>query len=208
MTAVKICGLTRGEDARAAVAAGATAVGVVLAPSPRQVTPAQAKRVLAQVPTTVLRIGVFVDQDWKWVRGVAADLGLDRIQLHGSESAAYLRHFTPGQCIRALRPQAGAVFPKCDPAPEASALLVDAWVPGQAGGTGKLANWAFAKALRRLPKTLILSGGLHAGNVAEAIRRVHPDMVDVSSGVEVSPGIKSKAKIRAFLRAVRQGESL
>jgi phosphoribosylanthranilate isomerase len=201
MTAVKICGLTRVEDVRVAVKAGARALGFVFAPSPRRITPEKAQRLLAQVPATVLRIGVFVDQDWRWVRGVAETLHLDRLQFHGSESSAYLRHFHPAACIRALRPVADVVLPKRDPAPEASALLVDAWVPGVAGGTGKLANWKYALALRRFPKTLILSGGLNPANVAEAVRRVRPDMVDVSSGVEIKPGIKSAVKIRAFIRA-------
>jgi phosphoribosylanthranilate isomerase len=202
MTSAKICGLTRATDARAAVAAGARALGLVFAPSPRQVTPEQARRLLAAVPTTVLRFGVFVDQPWKWVRGLAQDLHLDRLQFSGSESAEYLQHFHPAQIVKALHPRAGEVAPRRTPAPRAGTLLVDAWSPQAAGGTGLVANWAYARALRRFPQTLILSGGLNPGNVAEAITRVRPDMVDVSSGVEKRPGIKDPAKIRAFMAAV------
>jgi phosphoribosylanthranilate isomerase len=202
MTRVKICGLTRASDARAAVAAGAQALGFVFAPSPRRVTPAQARRLLSAVPATVLRCGVFVDQPWAWVRALACDLHLDRLQFHGSEDAAYLSHFHPAQIVRALRPRPGETAPRRDPAPRAAALLVDAWSPLAAGGTGLKANWGYARALRRFPKTLILSGGLTAANVGEAIRRVGPDLVDVSSGVETRPGVKSPAKMRAFVGAV------
>ena len=204
MTAVKVCGLTRASDAHAAAQAGVQALGLIFAPSPRRVSPEQARRVLAGVPTTVLRFGVFVDQPWRWVRALAQDLQLDRLQFQGSEDDAYLRHFHPVQIVRALRPRPGEKAPRRDPAPRAAALLVDAWSPLAAGGTGLAANWPYARALRRFPKTLILSGGLTPANVGDAIRRVGPDLVDVSSGVETRPGIKNPAKIRAFLDAVRR----
>jgi phosphoribosylanthranilate isomerase len=203
MTAVKICGLTRASDARAAVAAGAQAIGLVFAPSPRRVSPEQARRLLAAVPATVLRFGVFVDQPWRWVLGLAQELYLDRLQFQGSEDTDYLKHFNPVQIVRALRPRPGAPLPRRDPEPRAASLLVDAWSPRLAGGTGETANWTYARALRRFPKALILSGGLNSTNVAEAIRRVHPDLVDVSSGVEKRPGIKDPVKIREFVDAVR-----
>lgn len=204
MTGVKICGLTQGADARAAVQAGAQALGVVFAPSPRRVTPEQARRVLAAAPTTVLRWGVFVDQPWRWVLALARDLHLDRLQFHGCEDEDYLRHFHPAQIVKALRPRPGEAAPRRDPAPRAGALLVDAWSPATAGGTGLKANWPFARALRHFPKTLVLSGGLNAANVGDAVRRVKPDLVDVSSGVESRPGIKDPVKIRAFMAAVRR----
>jgi phosphoribosylanthranilate isomerase len=204
MTRVKICGLTRVVDARLAVDGGAQALGLVFAPSPRRVTPEQARRLLAAMPTTVLRFGVFCDQPWRWVRNLARDLHLDRLQFHGAEDEAYLKHFHPVQIVRALRPRAGEPAPRRDPAPRAATLLVDAWSPRAAGGTGEVANWPYARALRRFPKTLILSGGLNPANVAEAIRRVGPDLVDVSSGVEKRPGIKDPVKLREFLEAVRK----
>jgi phosphoribosylanthranilate isomerase len=201
--AVKICGLTRAEDARAAVAAGADLIGLVFAPSPRQVTIAQAKRIVAALPPQIVRVGVFVDQDPAWIARVAGEVGLDRLQFHGREPESVLRRFPKSRVIRALRPERGAVRPRKDPAPAAACYLVDACVPGVAGGTGRLADWEFARALRRFGKPLILSGGLTAANVAQAVRRVHPEIVDVSSGVEIRPGIKSAKKMRAVIKAVK-----
>ncbi len=202
VTAVKICGLTRPGDARAAAAAGADAIGLVFAPSPRRVSATRARRIIAALPLHVVRFGVFVDQDPDWIAALAADLGLDRLQFHGGEKTASLRRFPAARVVRALRPPAGARLPRRDPAPAASAFLVDACSTERAGGTGLTGNWAYARHLRRFGKPVILSGGLNASNVRQAIRRVRPDMVDVSSGVESGPGIKSPALVRAFIRAV------
>lgn len=201
--AVKICGLTRPEDARAAAAAGADAVGVVFAPSPRRVTPARARRVLAGLPDRVLRVGVFVDAEAAWARALAEALGLDRWQFHGRESADYLRGFSRLRVIRALAPALGAAPPRRHPCPQAGALLVDARVPGAAGGTGHRANWVWARELRRFGAPVILSGGLRPDNVAAAVRSVRPDMVDTASGVESRPGVKRHAALRAFIRAAK-----
>ncbi len=203
-TRVKICGLTRPEDVRAAVAAGADALGFVLAPSVRQVTVQQVKRLLAGVPPCVLTVGVFVDQPLPLLQYCLEELGLDRLQFHGSETQAWMRKFPKIRVIRALRPAAGAPLPGRDPAPAASAFLVDARVPGAAGGTGQRSNWPYARRLRRFGKPVILSGGLTPENVGQAIRQVRPDMVDVSTGVEVRPGIKNHAKMRAFVQAARR----
>jgi phosphoribosylanthranilate isomerase len=203
MTAVKVCGLTRPGDARAAVAAGAALIGLVFAPSPRRVTVAQARAIIAVLPPQIVRVGVFVDADPAWVARTAVAVGLDRLQFNGGEDGAYLAAFRPHRILKALRVPAGAPTPRRDPAPRAGALLVDAWVPGLAGGTGRVANWAYARTLKRFGKPLVLSGGLTPANVGAAIRAVRPDVVDVSSGVETRPGIKSAAKVRAFLRAVR-----
>lgn len=204
MIRVKICGLTRPEDVRAAVAAGADALGFVLAPSPRRISVPQARRLLAEVPPSVLTVGVFVDQPLPLLQYCLEELGLDRLQFHGQESQAWQRKFPKHRVIRALRPAADAPLPVRDPAPAAGAYLVDALVPGARGGTGQKANWRYARRLQRFGKTLILSGGLTPENVGQAIRQVGPDMVDVSSGVERSPGIKSHARIRAFIRAARR----
>ncbi|MBN1594919.1 phosphoribosylanthranilate isomerase [candidate division FCPU426 bacterium] len=204
MIRVKICGLTRPQDAKAAVAAGADAIGLVFAPSPRKVGVRQAKAILAAVAPFVWRCGVFVNQDPDWVLHLARELALDRLQFHGQESGLYLRRFAKNRVIKALQPGHQAQAPKTDPAPAAAAFLVDAFVPGVAGGTGKAANWNYARQLKKFGKAVILSGGLHAGNVGEAIRRVQPDMVDVSSGVEIRPGIKSPEKIAQFIKCVRR----
>jgi phosphoribosylanthranilate isomerase len=206
MTAIKLCGFTRPEDARVAVLAGANAIGLVFASSPRQVTVQQAKKIIRVLPATILRVGVFVNQDPGWVLGVYRDLGLDRLQFHGSESRRMLRLFPQNRIIRALKPGANTPAPTTDPAPEASVFLVDAAISGQAGGTGRLANWKYARGLKKFHKPIILSGGLNPENVGRAIRAVKPDMVDVSSGIEIRPGIKGAEKMRAFILAVRQAE--
>ncbi len=204
MIKIKVCGLTRPQDAELAVACGADAVGLIFAPSPRRVSAARAKAILRRVPPTVLAFGVFVDQDPQWIKGLIQNLGLDRIQFHGQEPDRVLRLFSSHCVVRALKPKAHDPVPGRDPARAAGAFLVDAYVRGQAGGTGKLSNWAFARGLKKFNKPLILSGGLNTGNVLQAIRQVKPDMVDVSSGVESSPGIKHPARLRAFIKKVRQ----
>ncbi len=206
MTGIKICGLTRPEDARVAAAAGADAIGLVFAPSPRRVLPGQAKAIIAALPPHIVRIGVFVDQDPDWIGRIMDTMGLDRLQFHGSEKKTVLRRFSSSRVIRALRPPAGRALARQDPEPAAAAFLVDACVPGTSGGTGILSNWKYARGLRRFGKPVILSGGLNPDNVSRAIRAVKPDMVDVSSGVEIRPGIKSAARIRAFVKAVREAD--
>lgn len=206
MTAVKVCGLTRPDDARAAVAAGAALIGLVFAPSPRRVTLAQARACIAVLPPYIVRVGVFVDADPAWVARIAVAAGLDRLQFNGEESSAYLAAFHPGRVLKALRVPAGTPAPRRDPAPRAGALLIDAWAPGLAGGTGRVSDWAYARAVKRFGKPVGLSGGLTSANVGAAIRAVGPDWVDVCSGVETRPGIKSKALLRAFFRAVRAAE--
>ncbi len=206
MTAVKVCGLTRPEDVRAAVTAGAALIGLVFAPSPRRVTLAQARACIAVLPPHIVRVGVFVDADPAWVARTAVAAGLDRLQFNGAEDAAYLAAFHRGRIFKALRVAAGTPAPRRDPAPRAGALLVDAWAPGLAGGTGRVSDWAYARALRRFGKPVGLSGGLTPANVGSAIRAADPDWVDVCSGVETRPGIKSAALLRAFLRAVRSAD--
>lgn len=203
MTKVKICGITQAKDAEFAIKAGADALGFVFAPSPRQITLAQARRLLAELPVTILTFGVFVDQDPKWIRRVVDETGIDRIQMHGKEKAGVLKQFPKHCVVKALNPQHHDQVPASDPAKNAGAFLVDAFVPGQAGGTGRQANWAYARRLKVFKKELILSGGLNPENVGTAISKVGPDMVDVSSGVERGPGIKDHRKIKRFIQAVK-----
>ncbi len=206
MIRIKICGITRASDARVAVDLGADAVGLIFAPSQRRVSPRQARAILAVVPPHVLSVGVFVNQSPVLIRSLVAELGLDRIQLHGGEAPGMIRNFPARRVIYAVRPKAGSAWPLRDPRPAAGALLVDAYVPGAFGGTGRLANWAYARHLKKFGKPVILSGGLNPRNVGEAMRRVNPDMVDVSSGVESRPGIKSRSALRAFIQAVRRAD--
>jgi phosphoribosylanthranilate isomerase len=204
-TRIKICGLTRPEDAAAAVEAGADAVGVVLAPSKRQVTLDQAARVLAGVPPLVARVGVFVDAAPAFVADSVARLGLTYVQFHGDES--------PEACSAAPVPVIKAVKVGTSFAPEsiepfrdsAAAILLDTLVTGTSGGTGKAFDWHTISAPPGWAP-LMLAGGLDATNVADAIRTLHPYAVDVSSGVEDAPGIKNPMRIRAFVAAVRAAD--
>jgi len=203
-TRIKICGITREEDLAVAVAAGADALGFVFyAPSPRHVTPERAAQLVAHVPAFVTRVGLFVNEAAQAVRAVLAEVPLDLLQFHGDEDAAYCSQFGR-PWIKAARMKPGfnlleyaSAFAK---APGVSGLLLDADVEGYGGG-GKTFDWALIP--RNLPLPVILSGGLHPGNVAGAVRAVRPWAVDVSSGVEAARGIKDAQKITEFIAGVR-----
>lgn len=198
---VKICGITRPEDAIAAADAGADAIGLVFyPPSPRAVTPAQARGILAVLPPFVTTVGLFVDAAVAAIDEVIDSVPLDVLQFHGNESAAdcgrYARPY-----IKAVRMQAGVdLHAVAATYADSQALLVDTYVKGVAGGTGEVFDW------QRLPadlaKPLILAGGLEPGNVAAACRQVSPWGVDVSGGVEAGKGIKDGQKIRSFIEGV------
>jgi len=200
-TRVKICGITRVEDAQAAVAAGADAIGLVFVEaSPRYVSAARAHTIAAALPPFVTVVGLFVDAPAARVREVLGQVPLDLLQFHGSE--------TPEDCQQFGRPYIRAVrmAPGVDLASEsrrytqAAGLLLDAYDPQVAGGTGATFDWT--RVPRDLNKPVILAGGLTPENVARAIQAVRPYAVDVSSGVEQSKGIKDAAKIAAFIRNV------
>lgn len=207
-TRIKICGITRAEDLAAAVAAGADALGFVFyPPSSRHVTPQRAAELLALVPAFVTRVGLFVNEPAEAVRAVLAQAPLDLLQFHGDEDAAYCASFgTPW--IKAARMKAGfdlleyaAAFAG---APGACGLLLDAHVEGYGGG-GQTFDWSLIP--QSLPLPVILSGGLHPGNVAAAVRVVRPWAVDVSSGVEAVRGIKDAQKINEFIAGVRDADA-
>ncbi len=207
-TRIKICGITREEDLAAAVAAGADALGLVFyAPSPRHVTPQRAAQLVAHVPAFVTRVGLFVNEPAETVRAVLAQVPLDLLQFHGDEDAAYCSQFGRSW-IKAARMKPGfdlleyaSAFAQ---APGVSGLLLDADVEGYGGG-GKTFDWTLIP--RTLPLPVILSGGLHPGNVAEAVRAVRPWAVDVSSGVEAARGIKDAQKITEFIAGVRDADA-
>lgn len=202
MTRVKICGITSVEDAAAAVDAGADALGLVFAPgTPRHVDVGAARCIVERLPPLVAAVGVFVDHALDDLLRIVAALGLHAVQLHGGESEEYSRRM-PVPVIRALRVRDAADLEPVETYP-ARAFLLDAYVEGRSGGTGMTFPWDLA---RRAPgrKPLILSGGLRPDTVAEAIRLVRPYGVDVSSGVEASPGRKDHRKVREFIANVRQ----
>jgi phosphoribosylanthranilate isomerase len=204
-TRIKVCGITRAQDAAAAVAVGADAVGVIFAPSPRQVTIEEAASVLAVVAPPVARIGVFVDASIEEMCEAIRACGLTAVQLSGSEP--------PGTCqalpVPAIKVvHVGTEFPLHTVEPyrgHAAALLLDTFVTGKAGGTSQAFDW---QATGGVPgwAPLFVAGGLNAENVGDCIRAVRPFAVDVSSGVESSPGIKDHDKIAAFCAAVRDAD--
>lgn len=209
---VKICGITRPEWAVAAAEAGADAIGLVFAESPRRVSVAEASRIIRALPPWVAPVGVFVDADPMRVRAMAA-LGLTSMQLHGDEPPEALAELGNLKVIKAFRigseeDVAAAVEWKKESerlGRVADAYLADARVAGgPKGGSGHLADWRLAaRMILEGFRPLILAGGLGPENVAEAIEAVRPWGVDGSSGLETAPGVKSPEKIRAFVEAVR-----
>ncbi|MEW5791877.1 MAG: phosphoribosylanthranilate isomerase [Pseudomonadota bacterium] len=203
MIRVKICGITRPEDARAAAAAGADAIGLVFHPaSPRAVSVAQACAILEALPPFVTSVGLFVDTAPETVAGVLARCPLDLLQFHGDEAPAYCGAFGRPY-IKAIRMRGPLDLEALARAyHDARGLLLDAYTPAAAGGTGLTFDWSLIPS--GLARPLVLAGGLHPGNVAEAVRRVRPYALDVSSGVEAAPGIKDAALIQAFVANARR----
>lgn len=202
MTRVKICGITRIEDGLACAQLGADAIGLVFyAASPRCVSVAQARAIMAALPPFITTVGLFVDADPAEVSAVLGQLPLDMLQFHGGESPSYCQGFNRPY-LKAVRVKPGLdLVQYAAQYPHAKGLLLDAHVQGIAGGTGQAFDWNLIPA--RLPLPVVLSGGLNPANVTEAIKQVHPAAVDVSSGVEATKGIKDAAKIAAFMQGVR-----
>jgi phosphoribosylanthranilate isomerase len=203
MTFVKVCGITRLEDAKAALAAGATALGFVLWPSsPRAVTPKQAGAIIAALPYGTNAVGVFVNQEAGEIDRAVHTAGLTAVQLHGDETPALLASIHR-PVLRAVTLEAGeAAIAEW---PESVLLLVDAHDPVRRGGTGQVVDWSAAAALAA-QRRVVLAGGLRAENVEEAIRAVRPFGLDVSSGVEDAPGVKSVEKLNDFFGKVRAAD--
>ena len=204
---VKICGVTSKDDARMAADAGADAVGLVFWPgSPRQVDAETARGITAALPPFVLRVGVFVNADRETLARTAEEAGLDLLQLHGDEPPEALENL-PRRALKAIRVGPGFAPAEAERyAGHAAGLLLDTRAQGAPGGTGRAFDWSLARGLRERCGFLVLAGGLTPETVGEAIRAVRPHGVDVSSGVESSPGRKDPLKVRAFVEAVRSAE--
>lgn len=206
-TRIKICGITRHEDAVTAAEAGADAIGFIFhRPSPRYVDPDAAAAIARVMPPFVAIVGVFFDVDAALVNDLAARVGLSMLQFHGDETPEFCEQFAK-PFMKAIRVRRGvdllqyeALFPKT------SALLLDAYRPGIPGGTGETFDWELVP--QDLQSRIVLSGGLTVANVGVGIRRLTPWAVDVSSGVEVSPGIKDPDRIEQFVAAVRRADGL
>ena len=198
---VKICGITRIEDARAAAEAGADAIGLVFyKDSPRAVTVEQARAILAVLPPFTNSIGLFVDASKEYIESVLQECPLDLLQFHGQESrqqcAMYSRPY-----IKALRVQdANQILSQVGEFPDARAILLDTYSKDMAGGTGQTFDWSLIP--KNIDKPVILAGGLKPDNVRSAILQVRPYAVDVSGGVEAAKGIKDPDKIRSFINEV------
>lgn len=205
MLKVKICGITNLEDARAAVEAGADAIGFIFQPaSKRYITPQDAGRIIVAMPPFVMTVGVFVDETAEAVIETARIAGLGAVQLHGAE--------TPEQCawlkgrgirvIKAARVREAADIDALG-AYDVSGFLLDAYSSECHGGSGLKCDWTLAASARAHNRPIILAGGLTPENVAEAVAAVGPYAVDVASGVESAPGRKDHEKVRRFISAAK-----
>lgn len=200
-TRIKICGITRPEDALAVAAAGADAIGLVFyAKSPRAVTIAQAQAIISVLPPFVTRVGLFVDASQEELDRILDQVELDVVQFHGNETLAQCES-AGKEYMKAVRVQDTAdILAAIEKYPSASALLLDTYHPSLPGGTGETFDWS--KIPADLGKPVVLAGGLTADNVGLAVNSVKPYAVDVSGGVEQSKGIKSADKIAQFVAAV------
>jgi phosphoribosylanthranilate isomerase len=201
---IKICGVTNANDARACVELGADMIGFnFYRKSPRYVEPAIVRRIVDALPARICAVGVFVDANSAEVRKLAKTAGVRCVQLHGgitpescSELARELRVIRALSTDTRFEPKHTAAFPHCD-------VLIDAYHPELRGGTGQTCDWSAARAAMRYTRFLILSGGLNARNVGQAIVAVTPNAVDVCSGIESVPGVKDHRKLEQFMSAVR-----
>lgn len=196
---VKICGITRLEDALLIARLGADAIGFIFAESPRRVTPETAKGIIDLLPPWVNCVGVFVNEEIDTVRSIQDYCSLDYLQFHGDEDPSYCRQF-PRRSIKAFRLQTSQDLSSLGKY-SVSAYLLDTFVKGQLGGTGKTFDWKLAL-LAKQYGPIILSGGLTQENVTQAIQLVHPYGVDASSGLEKSPGQKDQDKLSSFFRSL------
>jgi phosphoribosylanthranilate isomerase len=202
---IKICGITNLEDALAAVEAGADALGFnFYHRSPRYIEPEDARRIVAELPATVMSVGVFVNEgEPEQVARIADVAGLTAVQLHGDESPEYCSALDGRYVIKALRvkedfnPQVAKDY-------ETDAILLDAYAKDARGGTGSTVDWEVARKVRELVPQLFLAGGLSPENIAEAIAAVEPYAVDACSHLESAPGKKDNERVRAFIIASRR----
>ncbi len=201
MIKVKICGITNAADAKAAVDAGADYIGFVFAPSPRQASPDEVKKIVESIPLSVSTVGVFVDEDRERVEKIVADCRLSYVQFHGEEPPELCNDFG-SRAIKAVRVRDELSLAGLEDY-RVAAFLLDSYASDKAGGTGKTFSWDIAVKAKTLGKPIILSGGLNKDNVTDAITTVRPYAVDVSSGVESSPGRKDHKLLTEFIHLAK-----
>jgi len=202
MTQIKICGITNKRDAVCAAQCGASALGFIFyPPSPRYIKPEEAKKIIDILPDSTVKVGVFVNETPDNIKKTMKTCTLDMIQLHGDETPEYCRQFSPTLLIKAIALNGNEDIDRAL-AYDAAALLIDTRHAGLFGGTGKKSNWDLACELKA-HRRLILSGGLNAENVTDALKIVVPDALDINSGVEVSPGKKDHGKLASVFDIIR-----
>ncbi len=204
-TRVKICGITRFDDAAAVVEHGADAIGFVFYErSPRNVAIERAAEIVRRLPPYLTTVGLFVNAEDDLVRRVIETVGIDLLQFHGDEPPEVCQRYAR-PWMRAIRMKPGTdLMAQRQAYGEGRGLLLDAYMPGVPGGTGETFNWDLIPP--ELAGEIVLAGGLNANNVGDAIRRVRPYAVDVSGGVEAEKGIKDPLKIKAFIEEVRRAQ--
>ena len=199
---IKICGITRVEDALLAAEAGADALGFMFfAGSPRSLSAARAREITGELPPFIARVGVFVNAGREEVLRTVDEAGINVLQFHGDESPEFCASFSL-PVMKALRVKDAASL-EAIPRFGKRAILLDAFVPGQLGGSGTRFNWDLAVRAKEHGRPIVLAGGLTPENVQDAIGKVTPYGVDVSSGVESAPGVKDAAKVREFIQRAR-----
>ncbi len=200
---VKICGITTISDALKAVEYGADALGFVLADSPRKITPAKLKKISLAIPPFISKVGVFVNEKASRIKQLLTEGIIDYAQLHGDEDIEYCRALPVKKVIKAIRPGNLSDIKKAGSFKDAGAILVDSFTPTGRGGTGELADWNLALKTKSIGPPLILSGGLNIENIEEAVKKVRPYAVDVSSGVEKLLGRKDYRLLKTFIQRAR-----
>jgi len=204
---IKICGITNPRDASLAVELGADALGFIFAPSPRRITPEQTRAIIKSLPPFVQTVGVFVDEGLNRIRDIADFCGLEIIQLHGDESPEFCAALMP-HVIKGFRlNDTSSPVPIRDYRGKVRAALLDAYQRGIQGGTGKTFDWNLAIRVKEMGVPIILSGGLSPSNIQRAIAAVQPYAIDVNSGVEDSPGIKSPLLMKRLMEKIRRIET-
>ena len=204
MTFIKICGITNIDDARAAVAAGADALGFnFYKPSPRYIAPPAAREIVEQLPSSILTVGVFVNEESPGsVKKIAGEAGVTAFQLHGDESPAYCRELADRYVIKTLT-VSGDFDIQMVHDYDVNAIMLDTKDISLRGGTGRVFDWSVAGEVNKVAPKLFLAGGLSPENVAEAIALVRPYAVDACSALEDRPGIKNHERMRAFVELAR-----
>ena len=205
MTLIKICGITNLDDALAAVTAGADALGFnFYKPSPRYITPQAARAIIDQLPSSILTVGVFVNEDSpRTAMNIANEAGLKALQLHGDESPDYCRELADNTLVIKTLAVSDSFDPTLAESYHVDAIMLDTRDNRLRGGTGRVFDWSIAQQVSQLVPKLYLAGGLSPENVEEAINKVHPYAVDACSSLEDRPGTKNHGRMRAFVDTVR-----